>query len=120
MIVDPDPTRTVPYQVAKCEVASDFLAKAATHVENASRQDYGDSDMTTLPPETPLAGEWDDEPGKPFSEGNSDTTSIDKASRTEVGGGGGDLSDASTGAAAAAAAAAREEALNDALRPLDR
>lgn len=89
-------------------MASDFLAKAATHVEKASRQDYGESDMTTLPPETPLAGEWDDEPGKPFSEGNNDT-SIDQgphALGTGIDGRGED--------------AARAEALNDALRPLDR
>lgn len=107
-------------------MASDFLAKAASHVEKASRQDYGDSDMTTLPPETPLAGEWDDEPGKPFSEGNTDTdASTDKGSHgvgTGVVGREKGASDAPTRAAAAAAtaAAAQAEALNDALRPLDR
>ncbi|CAM9269015.1 unnamed protein product [Scytosiphon promiscuus] len=59
-------------EVAKCEVDSDFLAKAASQVEKASGQDYGVSDAATLPPEAPLDGEWDDEPGKPFSEGNND------------------------------------------------
>lgn len=29
------------HQVAKCEVDSDFLAKAASHVDKALRQDYG-------------------------------------------------------------------------------
>lgn len=96
------------HQVAKCEVASDFLAKAATQVEKASRQDYGESDMATLPPETPLAGEWDDEPGKPFSEGNDDTP-VDLGPET-----------AGVGERGRGEDAARAEALNDALRPLDR
>lgn len=96
------------HQVAKCEVSSDFLAKAANHVEKASRQDYGESDMATLPPETPLAGEWDDEPGKPFSEGNDDTP-------VDLGPGA-----AGTGVGRRSGGVARAEALNDALRPLDR
>eukprot|EP00903_Cladosiphon_okamuranus_P014428 g13389.t1 len=95
-------------EVAKCEVASDFLAKAAHHVEKASRQDYGKSDMTTLPPETPLTGEWDDEPGKQFSEGNNDMA-IDHGPHAVGTGIGGRDEDV-----------ARAEALNDALRPLDR
>lgn len=99
-------------------MASDFLAKAAAHVEKASRQDYGECDLTTLPPEAPLAGEWDDEPGKPFSEGNGDA-SIDQAGGIDTGGRDDDADDTEA-RAAAAAEAARAEALNDALRPLDR
>lgn len=103
-------------KVAKCEVDSDFLAKAASHVEKASMQDYGVSDATILPPEGPLDGEWDDEPGKAFSEGNNN----------HFGGGGvTDQGDRGAGGnegtpGAVAAAAARAEAINDTLRPLDR
>lgn len=31
----------VSHQVARCEMDSDFLAKAALHVDKAQRQDYG-------------------------------------------------------------------------------
>lgn len=99
-------------QVAKCEMDSDFLAKAASHVEKACMQDYGASDMTTLPPETPLDGEWDcdQQLGNTFSEGNNQR-------RYEAGGsdgaGAGDSTEGDV-------AAARAEAFNDVLRPMDR
>lgn len=99
-------------QVAKCEMDSDFLAKAASHVEKACMQDYGASDMTTLPPETPLDGEWDcdQEIGSTFSEGNNQRHSEAGASD---GAGTGDSPEGDV-------AAARAEALNDVLRPMDR
>lgn len=56
--------------------------------------------MRSLQPESPLEGEWDREPGKPFSEGN-DHHQTEVNEPLEV-------------------AAGRAEALNDALRPLDR
>lgn len=56
--------------------------------------------MKSLQPESPLEGEWDREPGRPFSEGN-DRHQAEGDESPEV-------------------AAARTEALNDALRPLDR
>lgn len=57
------------------------------------------SDLKTLPPEGPLEGEWDDQPGKGFSEGVfSPLVRDDSLEITE----------------------SRAEALNDTLRPLDR
>lgn len=56
--------------------------------------------MKSLRPESPLEGEWDSEPGKPFSEGN-ERHQAEADESSEV-------------------AAGRAEALNDALRPLDR
>ncbi|CAB1101364.1 unnamed protein product [Ectocarpus sp. CCAP 1310/34] len=91
---------------------SDFLAKAASHVEKACMQDYGASDMTTLTPETPLDGEWDcdQQLGNTFSEGKN-------RRHFEAGGsdgaGAGDFPEGHV-------AAARAEALNDVLRPMDR
>lgn len=57
------------------------------------------SDMDTLQPESPLEGEWDYEPGKGVSEGIVEGRTRDGSSEV---------------------AAARAEALNNALRPLDR
>ncbi|CAM9750244.1 unnamed protein product [Laminaria digitata] len=37
-------------QVARCEMDSDFLAKASSHMEKALRQDYGGKPTPTPPP----------------------------------------------------------------------
>lgn len=111
--------------MAKCEVDSDFLAKAASHVEKASSLDYGASDTNTLPPATPLDGEWDCQPGKQFSEGNNN--GLTHQGRKEVDRGGirkegeeEEDEEQGEGGDTPGIAAARAEALNDALRPLDR
>ncbi|CAM9295955.1 unnamed protein product, partial [Choristocarpus tenellus] len=89
-------------EVARCEVQLDFLAKASVHTTKAMSLDYGANDRDNLEPQGLLEGEWD-ENGKTFHhniaqdgvqlEKNGEDTKLEEA---------------------------RKEALNDAIRPMDR